>query len=205
KIVPRSLHRHSVNHGGGPSTGECKRAARILSRVRVRLLQAKVSSPTHIVPAAIPDHPIGDLHCLVTPQRRSDVIQAAEIRERQVRDTPIERIARNACNPEKTSDVLLKCVEVRGSGTVAVVVQIQLIDQTSDWTHIAGGGVDPRCVVRPADRWKWVVQYAAPCTKLQTKIVVASTTAAPPATSTASAESPEAATPTPATALSLLL
>jgi hypothetical protein len=156
------------------------------------------------VPTAIPDQPIGDLNCLVAPQRRADVVEAAEIRERQIWSTPIERIARNTCDPKRAFDVLLERVEIRGSGAVPVVVHTQLIHQASDRTHVAEGSVNALCIVRTANGWKRIVQYAVPRTNLQTKIDVASATAAPSATATASAKSTETTTPS-ASPLALLL
>src|SRR5262249_23054409 len=135
----------------------------------------------------------------------TQVIQRAEIRERQIGKTPVEGVSGNTIDPEKTLDVLLKCVEVRCSRTAPVVVDAYEVHQPAKRPDITESGVHARRPIRSTNRWIRIVHGDVSGTNLQTEIDIPSASARPAASSPASESAKSAASPATASETLLLL
>src|SRR6266571_2407153 len=113
--------------------------------MRVVLLYLGVSSKTQIVFVPIPDHAVREPQCLIASQGRSNVVKAAEIRERQIRNTPVEGVPGNAFDSEEALDILLEGVKVASRAAPSVVVQVQRVVHPSKRTNITERRIDAGC------------------------------------------------------------
>src|SRR6266404_3287819 len=161
--------------------------------MRVVLLYLSVSAKAEIVFVPIPDHAVSEPQCLIASQRRSNVVKAAKIRERQIRNTPVEGVSGNAFDSEEALDILLEGVKVAACAAPSVVVQVQRVVHPSKRTNITERRIDAGCSRAAANRREWIVRHVIRGSGLQSEIDV-TPASAPAASTTTSATAPAAST-----------
>src|ERR1700730_10544796 len=116
--------------------------AGVAVRVGVDLDPPEITAPAPGVLSAPVDQVVGKSPGLIAQQLRAGIVQAAEVSERQVGQTPVERVGRNTRDAEVSGDVLVKGVKVLCAGPGAIEVETRVVDHLAKGSYVSDGYVE---------------------------------------------------------------
>src|SRR6202035_2869999 len=132
EVISGTAHRLEAHDLGGVQSRKNERPAQIAIRFRIYLHPPEVSTPTPGMLAVIPDYIVGKGISLVSCKLRSRVLKTREVRERYIRQPPVERILRNSGNSQRSRNVVAESVQVLRARTAAIKICANNIGELSN-------------------------------------------------------------------------
>ncbi len=168
-VVVAELHRSQLGKSqqeigkivSAVQPGKGKSPAGVAVGLGVDLDPPKISAPAPGVLSAPVDHVVGKSPGLVAQQLRVDVVEAAEVGERQVGQTEVKRVRRNARDAEVSRDVLVKGVKILRAGAGAVEVEARVVDHLAESPHVSDGDIEAAGTGSASDAGKGISQVRA--------------------------------------------
>ena len=164
----------------GVHAGKGKSSTGVAVSFGVDFNPAKISAPAPGVFAAPVDQAVRKRPGLVAKQLRIGVVEAAEMREREVGQAPVKGIGRNPGDAQVSRDVLVKGIKVLRAGARAVEVEARNVDHLAEGPHISNGNVEAAGAGVAANAGEGIGQVGARGMVVEAEIHVISRTSHPP-------------------------
>src|SRR5207245_3706983 len=143
KVVPRTWNRRSARVLSGRKTREGEAALRVSRRPEALQNSPVIAADPQVVLAPAPGTEVAQRVSLVETPLRSWIVQPGGIREAEARNSPVKRILRDPADSRLAGDVCQKGVQVGRGRMQVVVIESQVVRESSSPVGIACIRVQP--------------------------------------------------------------